>query len=35
MIQGDRGIVVMGGGDAAGEKCNNQIEATMTVWLEQ
>ncbi len=30
-IQGDRAMVVVGGGDAAGEKCYNQIEATTVV----
>jgi hypothetical protein len=30
-IQDNRAMVVVGGGDVAGEKCNNQIEATMVV----
>ncbi len=30
-IQGDWAMAVVGGGDKAGEKCNNQIEAMMAV----
>jgi hypothetical protein len=29
--QGNQAMAVVGGGDAAGKKCNNQIEATTVV----